>query len=120
MSVVMLLGVYLNYLLPERIFVIIASIATFATVWVWLMILLSQVAMRRQMSKEDVKKLKFPVPFWPIGPAITIAFMVFVIALLGFFKETQVALLVGCIWVVILTVAYFIMRSFQHNQTNNN
>ncbi|MEX9542308.1 amino acid permease, partial [Escherichia coli] len=31
MSVVMLLGVYLNYLLPERIFVIIATIATFAT-----------------------------------------------------------------------------------------
>lgn len=55
MSVVMLLGVYLNYLLPEKIFVIIASIATFATVWVWLMILLSHVAMRRQMNPEEVK-----------------------------------------------------------------
>ncbi len=63
MSVVMLLGVYLNYLLPEKIFVIIASIATFATVWVWLMILLSHVAMRRKMSQEEVKQLKFPVPF---------------------------------------------------------
>ncbi len=113
MSVVMLLGVYLNYLLPEKIFVIIASIATFATVWVWLMILLSHVAMRRQMNPEEVKKLKFPVPFWPIGPAITIAFMVFVIALLGFFKDTQVALLVGFAWVAILSVTFFVMRKFQ-------
>ncbi|MCW2258044.1 histidine transporter [Providencia alcalifaciens] len=120
MSIVMLLGVVLNYLLPEKIFVIIASIATFATVWVWLMILLSQVAMRRKMSKEEVKKLKFPVPFWPIGPAITIAFMVFVIALLGFFKETQVALIVGCAWVVILTVAFFVMRIYQKSEKNHN
>lgn len=115
MSAVMLLGVYLNYLLPERIFVIIASIATFATVWVWLMILLSQVAMRRKMSQEEVKQLKFPVPFWPVGPMVTIAFMVFVIALLGFFENTRVALIVGCVWVVILTVAYFIMRDYQKN-----
>ena len=113
MSVVMLLGVYLNYLLPEKIFVIIASIATFATVWVWLMILLSHVAMRRKMSQEEVKQLKFPVPFWPVGPALTIAFMVFVIALLGFFKDTQVALIVGFVWVALLSIAFFIMRSYQ-------
>ena len=43
-------GVVLNYLIPENVFLIIASIATFATVWVWLMILLSQVAMRRRLS----------------------------------------------------------------------
>ncbi|VFS54549.1 Proline-specific permease ProY [Moellerella wisconsensis] len=108
MSVVMLIGVYLNYLIPDRIFVIIASIATFATVWVWLMILLSQVAMRRKMSQEEVKKLKFPVPFWPVGPLLTIAFMIFVIALLGFFENTRVALIVGIAWVIILSLTYFI------------
>ncbi|MER0128435.1 amino acid permease, partial [Franconibacter daqui] len=43
MAGVLLIGVVLNYLIPENVFVIIASIATFATVWVWLMILLSQV-----------------------------------------------------------------------------
>lgn len=63
MSVIMLIGVYLNYIIPKDIFVIIASLATFATVWVWLMILLSQVAMRRKMSAETASKLKFKVPF---------------------------------------------------------
>ena len=108
MSVVLLLGVVLNYLIPEKIFVLIASIATFATVWVWLMILLSQVAMRRQMSAEEAKKLKFPVPFWPIAPAITIIFMAFVIAILGYFESTRMALIVGLVWVAILTVGYYI------------
>ncbi|EGT3622484.1 MULTISPECIES: amino acid permease [Morganella] len=107
MSAVLLVGVVLNYLIPEKIFIIIASIATFATVWVWLMILLSQVAMRRKMKPEEVKTLKFPVPMWPVAPALTIAFMVFVIALLGYFPDTRVALMVGIAWVLILTVGYF-------------
>ena len=97
MSVALLVGVLLNYLIPENVFLLIASIATFATVWVWLMILLSQVAMRRKMHAEDVAALKFPVPFWPLGPLLAIAFMVFVIAVLGYFPGTQTALGVGAI-----------------------
>lgn len=108
MSVIMLIGVYLNYIIPKDIFVIIASLATFATVWVWLMILLSQVAMRRKMSAEMASKLKFKVPFWPIGPFITILFMVFVIMLLGFFKDTRVALIGGMIWIVCLSITYYL------------
>ena len=38
---------------------IIASIATFATVWVWLMILLSQIVMRRTLSPEETRQLSF-------------------------------------------------------------
>ncbi|VEB74412.1 Proline-specific permease ProY [Providencia rustigianii] len=77
------------------------------------MILLSHVAMRLKMSKEEVKNIKFPMPFWPIGPAITIAFMVFVIALLGFFENTQVALIVGVVWVALLSIAFYAMRYYQ-------
>ncbi len=72
-------GVLLNYLIPESVFLLIASIATFATVWVWLMILFPQVAMRRSMSAEQVAQLKFPVPFWPCAPIAAIAFMLFVL-----------------------------------------
>ncbi|MDC9582627.1 amino acid permease [Xenorhabdus sp. PR6a] len=107
MTTVLLFGVVLNYLIPEEIFILIASVATFATVWVWLMILVSHAAMRRQMSAEEVKTLKFPIPMWPIAPAITIVFMVSVIALLGYFEQTRDALYVGIGWVVVLTLAYF-------------
>ncbi|MCC6075744.1 amino acid permease [Pseudomonas sp. GCM10022188] len=103
----LLLGVLLNYLIPENVFLLIASIATFATVWVWLMILLSQVGMRRRMSREQVAALQFPVPLWPVGPAVAIAFMLFVFGVLGYFPDTQPALWVGAVWIALLGAAYW-------------
>jgi histidine transporter len=106
MSSALLLGVLLNYLIPENVFLLIASVATFATVWVWLMILFTQVAMRRSMSAEQVAQLKFPVPFWPYAPMAAIAFMLFIFGVLGYFPDTQAALIVGVVWIVLLVLAY--------------
>lgn len=61
MGIALLGGVLLNYLIPKDVFLLIASLATFATVWVWLMILLTQVAMRRSMNRDEAAQLKFAV-----------------------------------------------------------
>jgi len=106
MGAALLGGVVLNYLIPKDVFLVIASIATFATVWVWLMILVTQVAMRRSMTREQVAELKFPVPFWPYAPAAAIVFMLFVFGVLGYFPSTQAALVVGAVWIVLLVIAY--------------
>ncbi|AVB22587.1 proline-specific permease proY [Pseudomonas syringae pv. theae ICMP 3923] len=106
MGVTLLGGVLLNYLIPKDVFLLIASLATFATVWVWLMILLTQVAMRRSMSREEVTQLKFAVPFWPYGPAAAIVFMLFIFGVLGYFPDNRAALIVGAIWIVLLLIAY--------------
>ena len=108
MSIALLLAVVLNYLIPQKVFMIIASIATFATVWVWLMILLSQIVMRRTLSPEETRQLSFPVPWWPVAPALATAFMAFVIGLLGYFEESRIALYVGLVWIALLTVAYWL------------
>ena len=106
MGAALLCGVVLNYLIPEDVFLLIAAIATFATVWVWLMILITQIAMRRTMSPEAVAQLKFPVPFWPVAPIVATAFMVFVFGVLGYFPDTRPALIVGALWIVLLVIAY--------------
>ncbi|KPY30880.1 MULTISPECIES: amino acid permease [Pseudomonas syringae group] len=106
MGVTLLGGVVLNYLIPKDVFLLIASLATFATVWVWLMILLTQVAMRRAMSAEEVAELKFPVPFWPYAPAAAIVFMLFIFGVLGYFPDNRAALIVGAVWIVLLVIAY--------------
>jgi histidine transporter len=108
MGVALLCGVVLNYLIPENVFLLIASIATFATVWVWLMILLTQIAMRRSMTAEQAAELKFPVPFWPVAPVVATAFMLFVFGVLGWFPDTQAALIVGAIWIALLVIAYYL------------
>jgi histidine transporter len=106
MGAALLCGVVLNYLIPENVFLLIASIATFATVWVWLMILVTQIAMRRSMNADEVAQLKFPVPFWPVAPLVATAFMVFVFGVLGYFPDSQPALVVGAVWIVLLVIAY--------------
>ncbi|QLN99876.1 amino acid permease [Klebsiella quasipneumoniae] len=99
--------VVLNYLIPEQVFVLIASLAAFATVWVWLMILLSHFAMRRSLSAEERSQIAFPVPFWPVAPLLTLLFMGLVIAVLGMFAETRMALIAGLVWLGLLTVVWY-------------
>ncbi|QLR03664.1 amino acid permease [Providencia rettgeri] len=109
MVLVLFIGVVLNYVIPEDVFLVIASIATFATIWVWLMILLAQFAMRRKMTPEQVQQLKFPVPMWPVAPILAIAFMVFIFGVLGYFESTRIALYVGIGWLLLLTIAYALL-----------
>ncbi|MFI8763985.1 hypothetical protein ACIGN6_03590 [Streptomyces sp. NPDC053792] len=87
--------------MPESIFLVISSIATFATVWVWMTLLLAQFAARRKMSPEESAALKYPAPFWPYGQMVTIAFMVAVLVLLAFSADTRIALIVGAVWLAL-------------------
>ena len=107
MGVALLGAVVLNYLMPERVFVLIASLAAFATVWVWVMILLSHFAMRRGLSAQQRKQIAFPVPFWPAVPLLTLLFMGVVIAVLGMMAETRMALIAGLVWIGLLAGVWF-------------
>ena len=106
MTGVLLVGVVLNATIPEDVFLLIASIATFATVWVWIMILASHVAMKREISCKILAPSAFPVPLWPLASILTSVFMLGIIVLLGIYPDTRVALYVGVVWLVLLTLAF--------------
>jgi histidine transporter len=106
MAGILLVGVVLNAVIPEDVFLLIASIATFATVWVWVMILASHVAMKREISRNGLPASEFPSPWWPAASILTIGFMGLVIAVLGVFEDTRVALYVGAVWLGLLVAAY--------------
>ncbi|MDP9529007.1 amino acid permease [Pseudomonas protegens] len=106
MSVALLFGVLLNYLVPEELFLVFASLVTFSVVWVWLMILLSQMAMRRSMTPEEIAALGFPVPFGAAGQVCAVLFMLFIFGVLGAFAQTRLALYVGVGWLALLSLAY--------------
>jgi len=106
MGGILLVGVVLNAVIPEDVFVLIASIATFATVWVWVMILASHVAMKREIKRKGLPASEFGSPLWPAASILTMAFMAMVIVILGVFEDTRVALYVGGTWLVLLFVAY--------------
>ena len=108
MCVALGIGAILNVVIPEDVFLVIASIATFATVWVWLMILLSHIAMRREIERKNRPESAFKVPFWPVASWAATAGILFVIVLLGWFPDTRVALIVGVVWLVLLGVGYLL------------
>ena len=106
MTGVLLIGVVLNAVIPENVFQVIASIATFATVWVWVMILASHVAMKREIARTEMPPSDFPVPLWPLASILTIIFMAGVVVVLGVFPDTRVALWVGGAWLILLVLGY--------------
>ncbi|MEG2576700.1 MAG: amino acid permease [Glutamicibacter sp.] len=109
MGAALLGGVVLNYLIPENVFLLIASIATFATVWVWIMILTSYLAMRRKEAaagRGPAVAREYAVPGGTVAVWIALAFMVFVVVLLALSPTTRVALYTGIAWLVLLAVLF--------------
>lgn len=110
MTVALLVGVVLNYAIEERVFVIIASVATFATIFVWLMILLAHFRFRAQQHHGEASVADFPVPGWPYLQVFATGFLMFVVLLLGFGADTRVALIVGAAWPLVLVGAFAMSR----------
>lgn len=104
---VLVAGVVLNYFIPESIFESIAALATFATIFVWLMILLAHVAFRRHLPPSDIATLKFPVPLWPLGQYFAIAFILFTFGIMFWQPDFHMALWAGLGFTVLMTVVYY-------------
>ena len=107
---VLIVGVVLNALVPEKIFTIFASLATFATVFVWLMILLSHVASRRGLSSEQVAALTYRVPLWPVGQYFSIFMILVAFGVLAWVEEFRVSLATGAGFIVVMSVLYLAVK----------
>lgn len=106
-AVLLLVGVLLNYLVPEKVFIWVTSISTFGAVWTWGIILLSQLKFRKTLSKEQVNRLSYKALFYPVGPYLAIAFLLLVLGLMAYFPDTRIALIVGPIWIIGLVVMFY-------------
>ncbi|WP_425482112.1 proline-specific permease ProY [Budvicia diplopodorum] len=116
MMVGLLFAAYLNYIIPEDVFVIIASLATFATVWVWIMILLSQIGFRRKLTPKQIAELDFPLRGGITTSAVALVFLFGIIGLIGYSPKTSVSLYVGLAWIVLLVVAYYLRKAIAGNK----
>jgi AAT family amino acid transporter len=99
----LIIGVLLNYLVPGRIFAMMMSILSFNTVWTWMMVLIAHFSFRRRYGATT-----FPLRVWPLSSVICLAFLTFVLVMLGYSPDTRVALYVGAAWVALLSVAYVV------------
>ncbi|MGP0014148.1 amino acid permease [Pseudomonas sp.] len=106
----LLLGVLLNYLVPEKVFVWVTSIATFGAIWTWVMILLAQLRFRQGLSAAERAGLKYRMWLYPISSYLALAFLVLVVGLMAYFPDTRVALYIGPAFLVLLTVLFHVFK----------
>ena len=104
-AAVIFLSVILNYIMPESVFVLITSIATFCFIFIWAMMVLCQLKYRRTKPAEAAKN-PFRMPLYPFINYLILAFFAFVLVVLALNEETRVALFVTPVWLLMLAVVY--------------
>ncbi|AFH62608.1 amino acid permease [Paenibacillus caseinilyticus] len=104
----LLIGVVLNYIVPEKVFVWVTSISTFGAIWTWAMILISQIGFRRRLPKQELAGLTYRMPLFPAASYLCLAFLFFVVCLMAYFPETRIALVVGPLFLVLMSGMYYL------------
>lgn len=115
MLVVLLVGVALQLASDTAadMFQNIAALATFATVFVWLMILLAHLGSRRRSRHgggTPATPLAFPVPFWPVGQYFAVAVILVTFGTMVWMDQYHSALWAGVIFLVIMSALYPLAR----------
>lgn len=104
-ALVICLVVALQYIVPEGVFVIITSVATFCFLYIWATITICHMKFIRKRP-DLAAKSKFRMPLFPYINYIVLAFFAFVIVTLAFNPSTRVALFVTPVWFILLLLIY--------------
>ncbi|HYA13921.1 MAG TPA: amino acid permease [Syntrophales bacterium] len=108
-SLVTMIIVALNFLIPEKVFFIMMSIASVAILISWGIILFTLIFFRRTMSSEGQAPF-FPTPFYPYSIYFTAAFLIITIGLMAFIPDMRPSLIIAPIWIGFLWLIYVIRR----------
>ncbi|MFK5705470.1 amino acid permease [Ligilactobacillus sp. LYQ139] len=104
-SAVLLIIVFLNYVLPAKIFSIISSVATVSFVFVWLALLWCHAKFKQRHLTTT-----FKMPGYPWTTILTVLFFVGVLGLLVMQPSTLLALVFAVIWVAVLLGGYSLLK----------
>ncbi|MFJ9627568.1 amino acid permease [Streptomyces sp. NPDC101175] len=105
------IGVVLNYVVPEKAFGYVTSVATAAGIWTWLMILISHVRYRRAVDAGRLPASSFPAPGGTKFSYVAIAFLLFVTGLIAYDPDSRVCLYVMAGWTLALWIGWLVLKS---------
>jgi len=108
-AAVMLIGVVLNYLVPEEAFVWVTSISLVGSLWTWAIIMIAHLGYRRAVARGQAAPVSFRMPGAPVANWLVVAFLVLVAVFLGFDPSTRVALYVAPVWFALLAAGYLVI-----------
>ncbi|MEG7283756.1 amino acid permease [Bacillus sp. 0909A] len=108
-AIVILIGVTLNYIMPEGVFTLITSISTVCFIYIWGITVICHMKYRKTRP-ELAKANKFKLPLYPFTNYLILAFLAFVLVVLALAQDTRVSLFVTPVWFILLIVIYKVRK----------
>ncbi|MCO4851843.1 amino acid permease [Bacillus vallismortis] len=109
-GIVILIGVTLNYIMPEGVFTLITSISTVCFIYIWGITVICHLKYRKTRP-ELAKTNKFKLPLYPFANYLILAFLAFIIVVLALAQDTRVSLFVTPVWFILLIVIYKVRKA---------
>ncbi|MBU8685543.1 amino acid permease [Bacillus haynesii] len=104
-AVVILIGITLNYIMPEQVFTLITSISTICFIFIWGITVICHLKYRR--TRPDLAKTnKFKMPLYPFSNYVVLGFLTFILIVLALAQDTRVSLFVTPVWFIMLIAIY--------------
>ncbi|HEX2944930.1 MAG TPA: amino acid permease [Clostridia bacterium] len=110
-SIVLMLTAIMSYILPSKVFIILAAASGFTAMFNWLTISVTHYFYRRKTLKERPEKLKFKAPGYPYT-SVLMAVMIIMVFATSPLYEGQVSGLIGSlILFATLVLVYLFLKS---------
>lgn len=112
------ISVILNAFLPGQVFGIVMSIAILAIIINWIMILITHNKFRKIIGPQEVAKLKFKMPFYPISNYVTMGYLIMLVILMAFLPNFRLSLYLAPVWLGVLFIAYKLKKRGKTEDTS--
>ncbi|MCP9992364.1 MULTISPECIES: amino acid permease [Streptomyces] len=104
------IGVILNYVVPEKAFAYVTSVATAAGIWTWMMILVSHIRYRRAVEAGRLRASSFPAPGGALFSWVALIFLIGVTGMIAADADARVCLYVAAGWAVALGIGWTVLK----------
>ncbi len=98
-------GIVITYLAPNNVYVWITSASAFADLWVWGIILASEMVFRRRADREG-RQLRLPLGWWPLTPILGLVLVIACFAAIVTSPLTRISVFSGVAFFVLLWIYY--------------
>ena len=104
----MLIGVRLNYVIPEKLFGYLLTMVAWLILLVWANITLTHLLYRRAVSRGQAKRVSFRMPGAPYTNCLVLLAIGFVAVMLTIHENSVITLYIVLSWFALLIVAYLV------------
>ncbi|WP_280276527.1 amino acid permease [Nocardia wallacei] len=105
-AAMMVIGVVVNVISPDKAFNYITSVSTMGIIFVWGMILVCHLLYRAKVRRGELPASDYRLPGAPVTSVLALAFLGLVVVLLFFTDSGRTALVVGLVWAVLVCAGY--------------